>query len=132
MFRKSSPERAIAKLTSEVRLHEGNRISWTIYEPYLARCALKLAIDPATATPYYELNTARRAAPPADAMLRASRFMYLPNGEILGVLRSEVDPLHDNGREVEEAIDFQVENGLVVPNAEDKQELIDLLEARIS
>ncbi len=131
LFRKKrSPEDSIGKLTRSIGLHEGNRISWSISTPALGRCALKLA-DNSKAGVYYELNTVTMTDENSPSRLRATRFVYLPDGEILGVLRSEVDTIERNDEAIEEAMDFQIESGLSRPTSKDKRELVELLEARV-
>jgi hypothetical protein len=129
-LRKKTPERSIAKLTGKIGLEPGGRVSWSVPKA-LGRCALKLGENP-KAGKYYELNMVQAASDNSLSILEGTRFIYLPKGEVLGVFRSEINTLDRNDEEIESAMDFQIDSGLVRPTIEDKKELIELLEARTS
>jgi len=122
-FRKSSPEKSIAKLSERFGLNDGDEIRWN--SPEAIHSLVRQGHEDVGT--YYELTTVHRLT--STFAFPASKFVYLEDGTVCGVIRTEIDPIEENYDEVKSAADFQIDNGLFAPNEQEKQELVGLLKS---
>lgn len=94
------------------------------------RASLKNVVPIAGATGIYELNHVGLLDPQTDSYT-ATRYIFDKRGIILGVINSQIERRRSNMQEVEEAMVFQVENGLYAPGEEDYARLAEVLQSGV-
>lgn len=120
-FNTSSPQRRFIGHTSlELAPNVGDRLSWV--SPLLGRFLLENLASQATRQPTFKLVAGLRLDPELGGY-PISHILYFGSGRIAGVLRNTYIPDESDLVSARESLEFQIENGLIAPSAEDYNNL---------
>lgn len=116
----------IAKGSKYLVEQGGSGLFWASLE--LGRANIKLVPIESDSRTYFELNHLANLDENTNSH-PAKRYIFDENGTILGVVTSEIAREGSNFAEIEEAMKFQVDNGLIAPAVRDYMELAAVIDS---